>query len=62
MPRYVQEQLQRRAQLGEVRVNPLLFKLEIKDFRLQEADGRPLLGFDRSARSVSGRTWPGSST
>jgi uncharacterized protein involved in outer membrane biogenesis len=46
-PRYVQEQLKRRAEIGEVRVNPLLFKLEIKHFRLQEADGRPLLGFDR---------------
>jgi uncharacterized protein involved in outer membrane biogenesis len=47
VPRYVQEQLKRRAEIGEVRVNPLLFKLEIKDFRLQEADGKPLLGFDR---------------
>src|SRR5256712_12505732 len=47
VPRYVQEQLKRRAEIGEVRVNPLLFKLEIKHFRLQEADGRPLLGFDR---------------
>ena len=47
VPRYVQEQLKRRAEIGEVRVNPLLFKVEIKHFRLQEADGRPLLGFDR---------------
>ncbi|MGH7752660.1 MAG: DUF748 domain-containing protein, partial [Gemmatimonadales bacterium] len=47
VPRYVQEQLKRRAEIGEVRVNPLLFKVEIKRFRLQEADGRPLLGFDR---------------
>ncbi|HET9491019.1 MAG TPA: DUF748 domain-containing protein, partial [Methylomirabilota bacterium] len=47
VPRYAQEQLKRRAEIGEVRVNPLLFKLEIRDFRLQEADGRPLLGFDR---------------
>ena len=46
-PRYVQEQLKRRAEIGEVRFNPLLFKLEIKHFRLQEADGRPLVGFDR---------------
>jgi uncharacterized protein involved in outer membrane biogenesis len=47
VPRYVQEQLKRRTEIGEVRVNPLLFTLEIKHFRLQEADGRPLLGFDR---------------
>ena len=45
--RYVHEQLKRRAEIGEVRVNPLLLKVEIKNFRLQEADGRPLLGFDR---------------
>ncbi|HEU4371836.1 MAG TPA: DUF748 domain-containing protein [Methylomirabilota bacterium] len=47
VPRYVQEQLKRRAEIGEVRLNPLLFKVEIKHFRLQEADGQPLLGFDR---------------
>jgi uncharacterized protein involved in outer membrane biogenesis len=47
VPRYAEEQLKRRAEIGEVRLNPLLFKLEIKHFRLQEADGRPLLGFDR---------------
>jgi uncharacterized protein involved in outer membrane biogenesis len=47
VPRFAQEQLNRRAEIGEVRLNPLLFKLEIKDLRLQEADGRPLLGFDR---------------
>src|SRR2546425_2939490 len=47
VPRSVQEQLKGRGEIGEVRVNPLLFKLEIKHFRLQEADGRPLLGFDR---------------
>src|SRR5690349_17569612 len=47
VPRYVHEQLGRRAEIGEVRVNPLLLKIDIKRFRLQEADGRPLLGFDR---------------
>jgi hypothetical protein len=47
VPRYAQEQLKRSAEIGEVRFNPLLLKLEIKRFRLQEADGRPLLAFDR---------------
>jgi len=46
VPRYAQT-LKRRAEIGRVRVNPLLFTLEIKRFRLQESDGRPLLGFDR---------------
>ena len=47
VPRYAEEQLKRRAEIGEVRWNPFLFKLEIKNFRLQEPDGRPLVGFDR---------------
>src|SRR5688500_3343401 len=47
VPRYAHDQLGRRAQIGEVRVNPLLFKIDIRQFRLQEADGRPLLGFER---------------
>jgi len=47
VPRYAQEQLGRRAAIGEVRVNPLLFKIDIRQFRLTEADGRPLLGFER---------------
>lgn len=47
VPPYAQEQLKRRAEIGAVRFNPFLFKLEVKHFRLQEADGRPLLGFDR---------------
>jgi uncharacterized protein involved in outer membrane biogenesis len=47
VPRYAQEQLKRRAEIGPVRFNPFLFKLEIKSFRLQESDGRPLLSFDR---------------
>src|SRR5262245_725531 len=47
VPRYVEQQLKRRAQIGEIRMNPLLLKVDIKNFRLTEADGRPLLGFDR---------------
>jgi hypothetical protein len=62
VPRYVQEQLKRRAEIGEVRFNPLLFKLEIKRFRLQEADGRPLLAFERlfidfELSSIVRRAW-----
>jgi len=61
-PRYAQDQLKRRAEIGAVRFNPFLFKLEIKSFRLQEADGRPLLAFDRlfvdfELTSVVRRAW-----
>ena len=47
VPRYAEQQLKRRAQIGEVRINPLLLRIDVKSFRLTEADGRPLLGFDR---------------
>lgn len=47
VPRYAQEQLGRRVEIGDVRVNPLLFRIDVERLRLQEADGRPLLGFDR---------------
>jgi uncharacterized protein DUF748 len=47
VPRYAEQQLKRRAQIGEVRVNPLLLKIDVKNFRLTEADGSPVLGFDR---------------
>jgi hypothetical protein len=42
---YAVEKLKRKASTAEVRVNPFLFTLEIKDFVLQEADNRPLIGF-----------------
>lgn len=47
IPRYVAENLQRQASVGHVRVNPLLFKVEIRDFALKEADGEPIVGFER---------------
>jgi uncharacterized protein involved in outer membrane biogenesis len=46
-PKIVLEQLQRRATIGEVRINPFLFTLEAADASLAEADGTPLLGFKR---------------
>jgi hypothetical protein len=47
VPAYAKEHLNRLAEIGAVRFNPFLFKLEVTRFRLQEADGRPLLAFDR---------------
>ena len=44
---YAVETLQRKAQVGEVRVNPLLLSLEMKDFALTENDGTPIAGFKR---------------
>src|SRR5687768_4282834 len=55
LPRYLQraipEQvtglLKRQASLGEVHVNPLLFRVELRDFMLAETDGAPLVEFRR---------------
>lgn len=47
LPRYAAEQLQRKASVGEIRVNPLLFTVEINDFRLAEQDDAPIIGFKR---------------
>ncbi len=47
LPRYATEQLQRKASVGEIRVNPLFFTVEINDFRLAEQDDAPIIGFKR---------------
>ena len=44
---YAVEKLKRKASIAEVRVNPFLFTFEAKDFVLQEADNRPIIGFGR---------------
>ena len=44
---YATEQLDRKMSIGEVRVNPLLFRLEMKDVALTERDGAPIAGFGR---------------
>ena len=44
---YAAEKLQRKASILEVRVNPFLLTFEAKDFVLQEADDRPIIGFGR---------------
>ncbi|MBW2602823.1 MAG: DUF748 domain-containing protein [Deltaproteobacteria bacterium] len=44
---YAGEKLQRKASIAEVRVNPFLFTFEARDFVLEEADNRPIVGFDR---------------
>jgi len=42
---YAAEKLKRKASIEEVRVNPFLFTFQAKDFVLQEADDRPIIGF-----------------
>ena len=47
IPDFAAEKLQRTAKVGSVRVNPLLFRLEVNNFVLAELDGVPIVGFDR---------------
>jgi len=44
---YASDTLQRKATVGKVRFNPLLFKLEIGDFALADRDGAPIGSFRR---------------
>ena len=44
---YAVEKLKRKASISEVRINPFLFTFEAKDFVIEEADNRPIMGFDR---------------
>lgn len=44
---YAMEKLKRKALITEVNVNPFLFTFEAKDCVFEEADNRPIFGFDR---------------
>jgi hypothetical protein len=47
VPKIVNEEIKKQALIGEVRINPYLFKVEANDFRMQEADGQPIVSFKR---------------
>lgn len=47
VPKFAQEQFKCEATIGEVRINPYLLSLEVKNFGLKDPDGAPLAGFDR---------------
>jgi len=47
VPKIVQEQLKKQAAVGEVRINPFIFTVEANDFRMEEPDGQPIVGFKR---------------
>ena len=46
-PKYVQENLHCQVGISKVRINPFLLTLEVDQFSLHQADGLPLLAFDR---------------
>jgi hypothetical protein len=47
VPQFASEQLQREAEIGEVRINPFLLTFDARDFAFREADGRPILALSR---------------
>ena len=46
LPPMLTEELNRPVSIQEAAFNPFLFKLKVKGFAIQEADGSPLAGFD----------------
>lgn len=62
LPDFADKQLHRKASIGEVRLNPFTLRVELRDFSLSEADGRPILGFagfvaDLEWSSITRRAW-----
>ncbi|HET6492037.1 MAG TPA: DUF748 domain-containing protein, partial [Burkholderiales bacterium] len=62
LPKFVQEHLQRRAQVENIRFNPFTLVARVSAFALKESDGRPLFGFreatvDLEWRSLTRRGW-----
>ena len=59
----VREELGQNLAMADVRFNPLLFKLEVRDLALADEQGQPMLGFQRLLldfelwRSVLDQTW-----
>ncbi len=47
VPKIVREQFKKQAVIGDVHINPYLFKVEANDFRMEELDGQPLALFNR---------------
>lgn len=62
LPRIAAAQLERPASVGTVRFNPFTLRLQLRDLRLDEADGSPLLAVqgidaDLEWRSLVQRAW-----
>lgn len=47
LPKTIRENLHKEVELGKVRFNPYLFKLELNSFRMRETGGAPILAWER---------------
>ena len=59
---FVKEKYGRDLAIGEIRINPFLLQVEIRDFMLPDADGSPMIGFKRlfvdfEVSSLWNRAW-----
>jgi hypothetical protein len=56
LPRLVEQQLQRQAQIGEIAFNPFTLTLTATNFALKEKDGRPLIAFKHALIDLEWRS------
>ena len=47
VPKTIQEQLNKQAAIGEVRINPYTFKIEANDFQMEGLDSQPIISLKR---------------
>lgn len=45
--KFVRENYQRELAIGEIRIQPFTLQVEVRDLALPDADGQPMLGFER---------------
>lgn len=62
LPRYLEQQLEQRVTISDVRINPYLFILEMSGFQLDGTGDRPVLKFNRlyidfELSSIFARAW-----
>jgi hypothetical protein len=47
IPRFIQDKLHAKGEVAGIRINPFLFKYEMRGFRLSSGEGEPLLALER---------------
>ena len=62
LPRFFEQQMHHRARIGAISFNPFTLRLHAREFALETAEGRPVLGFadavvDLAWHSLLRRAW-----
>jgi hypothetical protein len=58
LPRFAEEQLHHRARVGEIRFNPFTLRLQVSEFALETAEGKPVLGFAEAVADLEWQSLP----